>query len=132
VKYKILVVSLITLITVGSMPMKKAHAQENKANNIEIYYFYHQPFGMTCSKIENYVKELTDKELQGVKFEKIDVNQTAPESIVKGYNSKSKDLVIYNRSKGDYLVSSMRMLLKLGYKRDYVKEKFIEEAKTLK
>ncbi|MCP4354692.1 MAG: hypothetical protein GY793_03465 [Proteobacteria bacterium] len=118
----------VLIMAATTLHTNKSMATETSSNkDIEVYYFYFEPFGYTCSHIEKYTKDILSKKFKEISFKLVDVYTTAPESLVKGYSNKEKALVIFNKKTNKFVVSSMRKLLKYGFSKEDVQDKFVTE-----
>jgi len=123
--------TVLMIITTILYPNKSMAKETSVNSHIEVYYFYFEPFGHTCSKIKEFTKEILSKKFDNINFEIVNVYKTAPESLVKGYSSKEKALVIFNKKTNKFKVSSMRTLLKYGFAKKDVQDKFIRELTSM-
>jgi hypothetical protein len=114
----------------GVLTMKiKESTISNEA--VEVYHFYHPPFGITCSKVENYIKEIIENNFKNVSFKSVNTNTTTCEQFIKNCPYQEKEVVIFNRNKNKFLASSMRSLIKQGKTKEEVEKTFIAELKSI-
>jgi len=100
-------------------------------NNIEVYHFYNKSFGQTCTKAKVYIKELQQENPDDFSFKIVNISQKNPKSFIKKYNESGKNIIIFNKKKETYIVSSMRRLIKEKKSKSLVKESFLKELESI-
>lgn len=96
----------------------------DKKDNLEVYYFYHKPFGGVCSKTEEYIKNtISEHNLKNVRFQSIDINSRKGKKFTSIYSGEKKTVVIFNRKNNKIIHSSMRSLIK----KDKAKKEIVTE-----
>ena len=100
-------------------------------DTIEIYHFYHPPFGVTCSKAEKYIKEVIENDFKNVSFKSVNTEQTPCEQFIKDCPCNQKEVIIFNKSKNKFLISSLRSLIKQGKAKEEIQNTLITELKSI-
>lgn len=80
-------------------------------NNIEIYFFWLDFYGQTCSISDAIIKHTIAEKLPQVKYQVIDLNQQPSSDFIPKTNYREKVVVMHNKQTGEFVESNIRELI---------------------
>jgi hypothetical protein len=130
-KNKIVYFFIFMIVSACGFLWQKTIVNAVPNDTIEIYHFYHPPFGVTCSKAENYIQEVIKNDFKNVSFKSVNTEQTPCDQFIKDCPCNQKEVVIFNKSKNEFLISSLRSLIKQGKAKEEIQNTLITELKSI-